>query len=179
MKKGFRVLLMIGLVSSVAFTACEKEEEDPTPTQTDTSAVLVEKTGGIIYNLQGPNLGAWDLVNDAAVGAAGSATIKDLIDMSSVDSTGVVFPKKWTTSTGTTFVKADASFDYANVTENKAHAAFDAGTSASSTGVLAAGDIYIAHNDTRFEHGVTVIKIVAVNETTNNNLDNITFVYKK
>lgn len=179
MKKNLRFLLMLGMAVSIGFTACEEEEDTtPTPTPTDTSTVLVEKTNGVVWNFQGPNQGAFDLVGEAGVSSTGSNTIKDLVDNSTVGTGGVVFPKTWGTANGTTFVKASSTFDYAAVTEDKAKAAYDAGTAASSTGVLAAGDIYIAKN-TRFPNNYVVIKITTVTETPSDNLDKIDFTYKK
>jgi len=49
MKKGFRVLLMIGLVSTVALTSCTEEEEDPAPTPVtygDINAFSAKMLGG-------------------------------------------------------------------------------------------------------------------------------------
>lgn len=180
MKKNLKALLMLGIVVSVGFTACEEEETTPTPTPnpTDTSAVLVEKTNGVVWNFQGPNQGAFDLVAETGVSSTASNTVKDLVDNSTVGTSGVVFPKTWSTSNGTTFVKAASTFDYAGATLNKAETAFDAGTATSSTGVLAVGDIYIASN-ARFANDYVVIKITAVTETASDNLDKIEFTYKK
>lgn len=176
-KNKFGILVMIGLASTLLMSSCK--EEDPTKPN-ENSPVLTEKTNASIYNFQGPQKGAWDLVGDSAVGATASNTIKDLIDQSVVmTGAGVVFTKTWGTSTGTMFVKAKSTFDYSNATEASAKEAYEAETNAfPSTGVLATGDIYIAYNS-RFPHHYAVIKIVSVNETSSDNNDYISFNYKK
>jgi hypothetical protein len=181
MKKNIQLFLLAGLVASVGFTACSEEDTTVTPTTpTDTSAVLVEYTTGVVWNLQAPvgKLGAWDFVTNAGVSSSGAPQSKDIIDMSSVDPTiGVIFPKTWTTSNGTTFVKAN-NFNYAGATQAKADTAFLAGTATSTTGVLATGDVYIAKN-ARYSHSYVVIRVGTINVTTTDNLDNIEFTYKK
>lgn len=181
MKKNFKLFLMLGLVASIGFTACSEEEETPTPTPTptDSSAVLTQASAvGIVWNFQGPNKGAYDLLNDTERGAAEAANLKDLVDQAFIDSTGVVYPKTLGTANGSLFVKASSTFDYATITENKAKAAFDAGTATSKTDVLVAGDVYIVKN-ARFTNNYVVVKILTVNLTPSDNLDNITFNYKK
>lgn len=179
MKKNIKLFLLAGLVASVGFTSCSEEDTTVTPTTpTDTSAVLVEYANGVTWNLQGPNQGAWDFVANAGVSSSGATQSKDIIDMSSVDPTlGVIFPKTWTTSNGTTFVKAN-NFNYAGATQAKADTAFLAGTATSTTGVLATGDVYIAKN-ARYSHSYVVIKVGTITETTTDNLDKIQFTYKK
>lgn len=179
MKKNLKLFLLVGLVASVGFTSCTEEETvTPTPT-TDTSAVLTEASAaGTVWNLLGPNMGAFDLKNGVEVSSTGSSTIKDLLDQSYIDSTGVKYPKTLGTANGSLFVKAATGFDYTAITENKAKAAFDAGTSSALTGELAAGDIYIVKN-ARFTHNYVVVKVLSVTVTANDNLDKVTFNYKK
>lgn len=186
MKTILKKSLFFALVASVvSITSCSKDENDPAvnpgPTNpTDTSAVLTERTGGIIYNILAPNgfPGAWNLVGDSAVSSSGVQGIKDLQDKSYVDSAlGAVFAKKWGSVSGSLFAKVN-TFDYATATAAKADTAYLAATPTAQTEVLAAGDIYIVRN-TRLPHNYAVVKITAVNETPSDNKDNITFTYKK
>jgi hypothetical protein len=77
MKKRFSVLLMIGLVSSVALTSCtEEEEEDPTPNPTvygDINAYSARMVGG----QNNASLGSFLATDSGSVitsGAAGAST---------------------------------------------------------------------------------------------------------
>lgn len=168
--------------ASITITAIDAKDNTTTRTVsltiTDAGVKLTESTNGVVANIQGPDKGAFDLVTGAAVSSSANEDVKDIKDQSTVSGTGVVFAKTWGTGNGTKFVKAAASFDYANASNSSAAAAFAAGTSASSTAVLAAGDVYILQNS-RYTNGFVVVKITAVNETAADNKDNITFTYKK
>ncbi len=178
----FQVTGSVGSIETYIFTVTDKKDNTASDTiKVDVIAAaiaLTEKVNGIVSNVQGPNQGAFDLVGEARVSSSGSASIKDLLDQSTVSPNGVVYTKTFGSGNGTTFVKAGSSFSYATATNTSAASEFGAGSASASTAVLAVGDVYIAKNS-RFSNGHVVIKITAVNETSSDNTDNITFTYKK
>ena len=170
-------LLAGGLIAmSMAFTGCLTDDTKDPPANTGTA--LTEVKQDTVWNLQGPTgkLGAYDLVVGAGVASAGPATSKDLLDQSSVGGAGVTFPKTWTSGNGTTFVMG-SSVSYATATDSAAIKGFAAGTAVTATTVLAPGTVVLAK--LRGTARIAVISIVAVNETSGDNLDNIVFKYKR
>jgi hypothetical protein len=134
-----------------------------------------ENLNGVIWNIIGANPGSWDLVSNASVIATGSETSKDMKNTTTV-TTG--WSNEWTagTNNNTLFVKAN-TFNYATGTSEAAATAYASGTpNAKVTGPVA-NDIYIAK--LRGGANYAVIKIISVVETTSDNLDKITFSYKK
>lgn len=132
---------------------------------------------GQFYHVQGSLKGAYDLVNDVEVAAAGPETDKD---MKNTDPVGP-FTGSWEagTSNTTMFVK-DNSYDYTLGIPKEAEYAYSNGTpSASATSTD--GDIYITK--LRGAHNYAVIKIVTVdaadNTCTCTNTGKISFNYKK
>lgn len=73
---------------------------------------LTEKTG-MIANIKGPDLGSYDLVEGERIASTGSATVKDLMDMSLA---GEGFAGKVTSGNGAKFATASAS-DYSDATD--------------------------------------------------------------
>lgn len=134
-----------------------------------------ENTNGVIWNIIGPNPGAWDLVSNIAVASAGTETSKDMKNTTTVASG---WTNEWTVGTGNTtkYVKAN-TFNYASGTSEDAATAYAAGTPSATVTAPAANDIYIAK--LRGGSNYAVIKVLSVVETASDNLDKITFSYKK
>ncbi len=136
------------------------------------TALGAEKTG-TVWNLIGPNQGAFNLVTMAGVSSSGAAADKDLMDVTTTvapDFTGVL-----TSGNGTMFVKT-ATLTYATATVEEVTAAYTAGTAAASTPALAVGDIIIAKLRAGTQYAL--ISVTAVTKTTADNLDKVDFVYK-
>lgn len=169
-------VLGIGLlVVPITFTGCLTDDDDDDPDVAVGTALSAEKTD-TVWNLQGPNKGAYNLVTGVQVGAAEAAATKDLVDMAVVATAGVTWPKTLTSLNGTLFVKP-SGFDYANATDSstiKAYAA--AGTGAAVTPVLAANDIIIAK--LRGGSRYAAIKVLAVTETASDNKDYFYFGFR-
>lgn len=135
-----------------------------------------ETQNGQVWNIQGPNTGAWDLVGDSAVSASADSTIKDIIDDTQAG-LGVTYDATWVSGNGTTFVLDNNLTFASNLTE--IIAAYEAGTELENTGTLATGDIVICKN-ARFPKGYVLIEVTNVEDTSIlDNLDNIEFIYKK
>lgn len=129
---------------------------------------------GIIWNIIGPNAGAWDLKNNVAVWASEPDSIKD---MRNFFISGMTYYSGWTSTNNTLFV-VDNNFDYENVTSTiQLKSAFLTGTPTDTIYTVSVGDKIIAKLRGTDEY--VAIKITSVNLTGMDNLDNITFEYKK
>jgi len=168
---------------SFAFKVTDKEGQDASITVTVSkingssgTTLAYENTSAILYNLMAPTgyLGAWDLVNNVGVASSGSETSKDMANKST---SGTGWIPGWSTGTGNTtaFVK-DNSLTYATATLEDITAAYTLGSS-SITITPTVGDIYVAK--LRGASNYALIKVTAINTTASDNLDNITFTYKK
>jgi hypothetical protein len=160
------------------FTLTDKDLRTTTGTftvtkQTANTPLSVSKSG-MFYHIAGSLQGAYNLVNDVLVGAAGAATDKHMIN---TDAAGDPFTGKFESGNGTKFVKANA-YDFANATEEAAITAYAAGAEL-TTVTPAANDIYIAKNGTTY----FVIKITSIDPADNTcacgNTGKISFDYKK
>ena len=140
------------------------------------TTLVYENISAILYNLMAPTgyLGAWDLVSNVGVASSGSETSKDMANKST---SGTGWIPGWSTGTGNTtaFVK-DNSLTYATATLEDITAAYTSGSS-SITITPTVGDIYVAK--LRGASNYALIKVTAINTTASDNLDNITFTYKK
>ena len=131
---------------------------------------------GQVWNIQGPNTGAWDFMGDSAVAAAGDSLVKDIID-NTTGGLGVTYDAEWVSGNGTTFVIDNNLTFAANL--GQIVAAYEAGTELENTGTLEAGDIVVCKN-ARFPQGYVLVEVTNVDDTSIiNNLDNVTFMYKK
>ena len=168
---------------SFAFKVTDKEGQDASITVTVSkingssgTTLAYENTSAILYNLMAPTgyLGAWDLVSNVGVASSGSETSKDMANKST---SGTGWIPGWSTGTGNTtaFVK-DNSLTYATATLEDITAAYTSGSS-SITITPTVGDIYVAK--LRGASNYALIKVTAINTTASDNLDNITFTYKK
>ena len=169
---------------SFAFKVTDKEGQDASITVTVSkingssgTTLAYENTSAILYNLMAPTgyLGAWDLVNNVGVASSGSETSKDMANKST---SGTGWIPGWSTGTGNTtaFVK-DNSLTYATATLEDITAAYNTSGSSSITITPTVGDIYVAK--LRGASNYALIKVTAINTTASDNLDNITFTYKK
>lgn len=164
---------------SFTFKVVDKEDQEASITVTinkisapATTPLNTEKNG-VIWNIIGPNKGAWDLVSDQGVSVNEPDANKDMKNTSTVNDG---WKNEWTSMNGTLFVKAN-SYNYANATLEAAITAYNAGTPSQTVTNPAANDIYIAK--LRGGNNYVVIKVTNVVETTNDNLDKIEFSYKK
>ncbi|MBN2681043.1 MAG: hypothetical protein JXR58_00920 [Bacteroidales bacterium] len=132
-----------------------------------------ENTTGVVWNLIGPNQGAWDLVANTGLSSSAADANKDMKNTTTV-STG--WTNAWTAANATMFVKAN-SFDYAAGTLEDATTAYGAGTATGTVSDPAVNDIYIAK--LRGGTNYVVIKVTGVTVTASDNLDKISFSYKK
>lgn len=163
------------LGGSLTLTGCLTDDKEEEPAVNTGTALTVEKTD-TVWNLQGPNKGAYDLVTGEALSSSVAATNKDLVDMGVVQAAGVVWPKSLTSGNGTLFVKAASGFDYAGAKDSSLVKAYAAGTAAATTSALADGDVILAK--LRGGSRYAAIKILAVVETSGDNRDYIRFGYR-
>lgn len=162
------------------FTLIDQPGSSVTGTFTVTNAssntpLAYENTSGVIWNLVGPYLGAWDLGTNVGISSSGAESTKDMKNTSTV---ALGWVNAWTTGTGngTLYVKANV-FDYNNATVESATSAYVAGTAVSTVTNPATNDIYIAK--LRGGTNYAVIKITNIVVTPSDNLDKIEFSYKK
>jgi hypothetical protein len=170
------------IMSSFSVTGCltDDKDDDTTSTPVDNSIKLTnEKTNDTIWNIQGKNRGSFDLVTGTLVSQSTSDASKDAVDMSTVGTTGVDFPKTWKSLNGGMFVTAASGFDYANATDSSVIKAYAAGgTPSATTKVLAPNDIIIEKLRGGSRYAVIKITDVVVTTAATDNLDYILFNYK-
>ncbi len=135
---------------------------------------LSDPVTGIVYNIMGPNEGAWDLVNDEAKAVGDDDADKDLVDETT---NAPIWSQSFGSLNGTEFV-LDNSIDFDNASITDIAAAYENGTATASTGTLAQGDIFVAKN-IRYPQDYVVVRITAVNSTVTDNEDNLEFEYRK
>ncbi len=168
-------------VTSYTFTVTDRDGNTSSTSYTVTVAPnatpMTNEVTGAFFHIQGSLEGAYDLVTETVVAAAGSDADKD---MKNTDDAGVTFTGSWEAGNSTLFVK-DNSFDYTNATVEAAMASFNSGTSTATVSNPANGDIYIAR--LRGANNYAVINVVNVdpNDNTCNcgNTGKITFDFKK
>lgn len=175
----------VGVSHTYTFIITDNANKTTTKTVTVTGASGVVETPfgaevvGAFFHVGGSLQGAYDLVAETNVAAAGTEANKD---MKNTDLAGNAFTGSWTTGTanGTLYVRAN-SFDYANGTVEEAIAAFEAGSSTSTILNPLAGNIIIAK--LRGGSDYAVIEIVSVDAADNScscgNTGKITFNFKK
>ncbi len=141
---------------------------------TTTSTPLANEENGVIFNLQGLEKGAWDLVNDMAKAANDNDADKD---MANTTGGNAVFKKEWEAKNATMFVKVTGMTYDEFSSEEAAKGYYSSKTPVTKVENVAANDIYVAK--LRGEDNYAVIKITNVVETPNDNNDKIEFTYKK
>ena len=138
------------------------------------SALAVTGTNCMIANIMGPDIGAYDLVNNARVPSTGSATAKDLMDLSRA---GQGFAGALGTGNGTVFAAA-TSTDYTNATAASVKALANAATASSIA--IAANTVFVVKLGS--SRGYAIVKILTYDPnagaSTGNNLGEATFEYK-
>jgi hypothetical protein len=164
------------LVGSLTLTGCLTDDKEEDPPKSNAKALTTEKKD-TVWNVQGPNKGAYDLVTGAAVSASTANTTKDIVDLAVVAGGAVTWPKTLGSLNGTMFVAAPSTFVYDSATDStliKAYAA--GGTPTGTTSVLATGTVILA----KLRAGGTyaAIKVIKVEETAADNKDYIYFGYK-
>jgi hypothetical protein len=127
---------------------------DASGSGTATQRVPVTVTGGVngggstatqsytgsVYDVNGPNKGAFDLINNTGVSASSSDATKDLKDITAV---GTVFDGSLSSGNGATFVKAPSSFVFTGATVESITAAFNAGTPSTTISTPSVGDVWL------------------------------------
>lgn len=176
---------LAGVSNTFTFVLTDNDNLTTTKTLTVTgeSGVVSTPFGtevtGAFFHIGGSLQGAYDLVAETTVAAAGAETSKD---MKNTDMAGAAFTGSWTTGTGngTMYVRAN-SFDYANGSVEDAEAAYAAGTAGGTILNPLTGNIFIAK--LRGGNDYAVIEIVSVDPNNNDcacgNKGKITFNYKK
>lgn len=147
-------------------------------------AVLTEFADGAngfkVWNVRGPNLGAFDLLaNGPQAGADPPAgkDIQDSVAQSDFSGTTINWPARWTSRNGTTFKKAAVSYESV-INEGGLESAWtNGGTETSVLEAIKVGDVYIAK--LRGGSDYVIINITEVVNTPSDNLDYIAFKYKK
>jgi hypothetical protein len=143
-------------------------------TVTGGSSLLAVTATGKIANIYGPDLGAYDLVSSARIAASGSATLKDLKDLSLV---GAGFGGKIGTGNGALFAIA-TSTDYTNATTASVKALGNAATDTSVA--IAAGTVFAVKLGN--SRGYAIVKILTYDATAGasaaGNKGEATFEYK-
>lgn len=172
---------------SQTFTFILKDNDDVTTTKTltvtGTSGVISTPFGsqvtGAFFHVGGSLQGAYDLVGETTIAAAGLEASKD---MKNTDMAGANFSGSWTAGTGngSLYIRAN-SFDYANGSVEDAMAAYAAGTPGGTMLNPLSGNIFIAK--LRGGTDYAVIQIVTVDPLNNEcncvRTGKITFNFKK
>lgn len=173
--RGFmKKFLGIGLlVLPLTFTGCLTEEDDPEPT--DNSKALTTEKKDTVWNVKGPNKGAYNLVGGAQVAESEANANKDIVDMAVLAGGTVTWPKTLNSLNGTMFVTAASGFNYDAATDSTLIKAYAAGTAAATTKVLAVNDVILAK--LRGGNTYAAIKIYAVTDVADNK-DYINFGYR-
>lgn len=163
------------MLSSLSLTGCLTDDKTEDPPADNSKALTAEKKD-TIWNLQGPNKGAYNLVTGAQVGQSEASANKDLVDMAVLSGGSIAWPKTLTSLNGTTFVTAPSGFDYAAATDSTVIKAFVAGTASPTSKVLADGDVILAK--VRGGSTYAAIKAYKVAETASDNKDYINFGFR-
>ncbi len=129
-----------------------------------------------VWNFQGPNAGAFDLLDGTARVKGDPAAEKDLQDSCTLAEVAQ-WPGRWTSKNGTMFKKV-TGYTYADVTNTgQLDAVWNASGNAVKSMTVVAGDLYIA-SVTRTSAKV-LISVDAVTKTAGDNLDYVQFKFKK
>ena len=138
---------------------------------------------GIIYNLQGPEKGAWNLLNHTALSSRQSNEEKDLVNTTQITDPQPFFRHEWISYNSTLYVK-DATLRFDNVRYDSLKAHFNASSNPNQlVNNVSVGDVYIAK--IRKSETFAIIQIVELADDGcsllcdgKNNLDYIKFDYK-
>lgn len=142
-----------------------------------TSTPFDEEHTGEIWNIQGLEFGAWDLVANVGLSVSASDDDKDMIN-TTTSQNPEIFVSGWTANNGTNFVDVSAAgIAYEDMDQEVVASAYAAGTAVTTVSDVEAGDIYIAN--LRGTGDYAVIRIDNVVITTTDNNDKIEFTYKK
>lgn len=141
--------------------------------------VLTETTGHKLYNILGPNSGAFDLVALTNKSASDADASKDLVDN---DKTTAYWDKSFKAANDTKFTKVSSTFDYANATDIAIKNAYDADNASGTVSSVANGDLYVAK--LRGLDQYALIKVTSISDETGsignpNNAEFMEFSVKK
>lgn len=163
------------------FTLLDKDNNSRVSTFSITQELVTnlstEKTNGVIGNLIGSEMGAWDLVADIGKASSDDAADKDMINTTILESTATgTFEVEWEAGNTTMFVKVNE--DYASITtEEMAKDLYLDEAPVTKVSNVAVGDLYIAK--IRGTKAYTVLEVTGVMVTDDNHEDKIEFKYKK
>jgi hypothetical protein len=132
-----------------------------------------------VYNLQGPNPGAYDLTKSVNKLSSDNPQEKDIID-GTPTTTPIVFSKSWTSGNGSKFVKVTANDYTLSVTSSYVYNLWknNAANATSTISNIAKGDVILVKSGQSVPFGIYIIKITDVINTASDNLDNILFEYR-
>jgi hypothetical protein len=138
-----------------------------------------------VWNIHGPNAGAFDLIEGSSKLVADNNYEKDICDSCTLVERPN-WPGRWTSKNGTTFKKVNGSYTYADlVNTGQLDAAWNASGTAIKFMTLTKGDLYIANIPASVSParagGKVLIEITDVKKTTasTDNLDYIQFKFKR
>ncbi|MBI4648511.1 MAG: hypothetical protein HY738_18500 [Bacteroidia bacterium] len=132
---------------------------------------------GILWNSIGPSANIWNLVLNESDNINADDSITDMVNTTTESEN---FYQGWQAKNYTKF-KLDNSYDFENATIETAIDAYSGGTILNQpkpyTYNVGPGSIYISRIRTSDEYAV--IKVTAVENTSNDDIDKIEFIYKK
>lgn len=187
----YKVAGSVGDKITLKFSVTDKDGNSDAKSVTITIKDIAEdlelQQNFAVNNLFGPNQGAFDLKNGNGVSAGDSANSKDLLDKTVNTGGSIVFAKAWTSGNGSQFIKITDALKWGTTINsadlltlwnaNKANAKSDVTN-------IADGDIILVKSG-QLSGGITlpypyyIIKVNKVTETGSDNLDKITFDYKR
>jgi len=173
------------ITERILFRVTDKDSEsnqislDVTWAETET-VMTYENDTACIWNIIGPNPGAWDLINNQFKLLSEPPDDKDMVNTTTAASPPPeIFEKEWESLNNTAFVKANG-FDYDNATVEAADETYEAGTPVQLVSDVEVGDIYIAKlRDLNIHAVIKITNIIITVNDKNDNLDKIEFSYKK
>lgn len=175
MKKIFATMLVSGMM----FTGCELlgGDDDAVPSST-LKASATSSTDGVVYNLTGPDQGAYDLLKGEGVSESSPNASKDLADFAAEDFTTKLF-----SANGAYFIEGIEGLTYSTSAGEVADFSVEFKDVASDkTAALEVGDIVIVllNDDRGATAELALIEITAVTEDsdTDTNDGSIEFKYK-
>ncbi len=136
-----------------------------------------------VWNFQGPNAGAFDLLDGTPRVSGDAAAEKDLHDSTTIAEISQ-WPGRWSSKNGTTFKKV-TSYVYADIVNTgMLDAAWDASGKDFRWMVVQVGDLYIANILPKATSpvragGRVLLQVTLVKKTTGDNSDYIQFKFKK
>ena len=139
--------------------------------------VLGQQGNQRIYNIEGPNAGAYDLTKGLTKLKGDNPQEKDIIDGTP---NTAVFSKSWTSGNGSKFVKVTANDWNLAVTSSYIFDLWNTNAASATASVtnITKNDVILVKSGQSVPFGIYIIKINDVVNTASDNLDYILFEYK-